>query len=67
MEWKTHSYGRTLTSTASLRLHMLLGEPPGTYQHKYRNKFVQWYKPLVKFINSVYKNLPVTDQYPKPL
>jgi hypothetical protein len=67
MEWKTHRYGRTLTSTASLRLHMLLGEPPGTYQHKYRNKYVQWYKPLVKFINSVYKNLPVTDQYPKPL
>lgn len=66
-EWKAHRYGRTLVSVASLRLHMLLGEPPGTYSHQYKNKYVQWYRPLVKFINELNANLPTTDQYPKAL
>lgn len=66
-EWKAHCYGRTLVSVASLRLHMLLGEPPGTYHHKFKNKYIKWYQPLVKFIKSINTNLPTTEQYPKAL
>jgi hypothetical protein len=66
-KWKSHPYGRTLISTASLRLHMLLGEPPGTYDRKWKNKFIKWYEPLSDFIISVNNNLPTGEQYPVPL
>jgi hypothetical protein len=66
-KWKTHPYGRTLSSITSLRLHMLLGEPPGNYNRAYRNKYVKWYEPLVEFIRAVNTKLPTTEQYPKPL
>lgn len=65
--WKQHRYGRSIISPTSLRLHMMLGEAPGTFTHQWKNKYIQWYRPLVTFINSLYNNLPTSDQYPVPL
>jgi hypothetical protein len=65
--WKQLKIGRGLTDIASLKLKLMLGEPPSNPSTTTHDKYIQWYEHLTNFYIHLRKNLPTSEEWPLPL
>lgn len=68
LAWRSHPFGKPLLCTMNdLTLRLVLGESPVPYNASKKNCFQSWYQHLSDFILNLYKNIPSTPLFPKPL